>query len=119
QDNANLFWNDANKQLLLANGTAAAPSYAFANSTSTGLYRVASSTWGIAAGGTRAVSGNTSSVFIDMDSLCIRDLAGGDSGVILTGESTNNVLALRNGTNAQALHIYNTYTNASNYERIT
>jgi hypothetical protein len=28
-----------------------------------------------------------------------------------------NTLALRNGTNAQAFNIYNTYTDASNYER--
>lgn len=30
-----------------------------------------------------------------------------------------NTLALRNSTNAQAFNIYNTYTDASNYERVT
>jgi hypothetical protein len=36
---------------------------------------------------------------------------------LLLGRDAANTLALRNGTNAQALHIYNTYTDASNYER--
>lgn len=48
-----------------------------------------------------------------------------DSGLISIGASNDtilardaaNTLAQRNGTNAQSLRIYNTYTDASNYER--
>lgn len=38
------------------------------------------------------------------------------SGATLTSDSTH-ILAQRNGSNAQGSRIYNTYTNASNYER--
>jgi len=41
---------------------------------------------------------------------------GASSDMILTRDAAN-VLALRNGANAQALMVYNTYTDASNYER--
>lgn len=37
-------------------------------------------------------------------------------GSVLEG-STTNVIEQRNGTNAQTLRVYNTFTNASNYER--
>ena len=39
-----------------------------------------------------------------------------NSNVVLTHDAAN-VLSLRNGTNAQAFNVYNTYTDASNYER--
>ena len=42
--------------------------------------------------------------------------AGGASDASLFWESTN-VIAQRNGTNAQGFHSYNTFTNSSNYER--
>ena len=37
-------------------------------------------------------------------------------GAVLVGEAAN-ILAQRNSTSAQAFHVYNTYTDASNYER--
>ena len=37
---------------------------------------------------------------------------------ILVRDGAANTLALRNGTSAQTLNIYNTYTDASNYERL-
>ena len=40
----------------------------------------------------------------------------GAADTILTRDAAN-TLAQRNGTNAQAFNIYNTYTDASNYER--
>lgn len=42
---------------------------------------------------------------------------GASSDVILARDAAN-VLALRNGTSAQAFAVYNTYTDASNYERL-
>jgi hypothetical protein len=38
------------------------------------------------------------------------------SGTILTDDAAN-ILALRNGANAQTLRVYNTFTDANNYER--
>lgn len=43
--------------------------------------------------------------------------SGGANGII-TGDASN-TLAQRNGTNAQAFRVYNTYTDGSNYERGT
>jgi hypothetical protein len=42
--------------------------------------------------------------------------AGGTADLALTRDAAN-TLAQRNGTNAQTLRVYNTYTDASNYER--
>lgn len=39
------------------------------------------------------------------------------TGFWLDTEGTSNVLALRNGTSAQTFRLYNTFTDASNYER--
>ena len=41
----------------------------------------------------------------------------GNGDLILIRDDAANVLAQRNGTNAQTFRIYNTYTDASNYER--
>ena len=43
---------------------------------------------------------------------------GASSDVVLTRDAAN-TLALRNGTAAQIFNIYNTYTDASNYQRLT
>lgn len=44
--------------------------------------------------------------------------AGSDPDAIFTRDAAN-TLAQRNGTNAQTSRVYNTYTNASNYERLS
>jgi hypothetical protein len=43
----------------------------------------------------------------------------GASGDVVLARDAANTLALRNGTAAQAFNVYNTYTDASNYERAT
>jgi len=48
--------------------------------------------------------GNATSSYSSADTILARDAAG--------------ILAQRNGTNAQALRVYDTYTDASNYERV-
>jgi hypothetical protein len=96
--------------LLAGDGTQAAPSLAFATDPTYGFYKgnnfigvtqqvVANSS--ISASSLNAGSGG--SLSIGWDARLYRDAA--------------NVLALRNGTNAQAFNIYNTYTDTSNYER--
>ena len=52
------------------------------------------------------------SLFVDTASIKL----GGVSDVVVTRDAAN-TLALRKGTAAQALNVYNTYTDASNYER--
>ena len=53
---------------------------------------------------------------VKTDAITIGD-GTGTYGSVLTDDA-DNVLALRKDTNAQAFNIYNTYTDASNYERL-
>lgn len=76
------------------------------NSTWTGVQTLTTPVLGAATGTSVTVSGLLqagTTVGISTDVLLNRDAA--------------NSLALRNSTNAQAINIYNTYTDASNYER--
>ena len=66
---------------------------------------------GIATGTSLAIGGAT----IGSNALAVTGTVSID-GAVLVGEAAN-VLAQRNSTSAQTFHVYNTYTNASNYER--
>ena len=68
----------------------------------------ATGAWAVPAGGTGAPGGSTLQVQYNN--------AGAFGGVNEYVESAN-VLAQRNGVNAQAHYVYNTFTDASNYER--
>ncbi len=100
-------------RVLFSDGSAAAPSIAFASEPSTGIYRLSASTWRVSVLGTPVleVSGfpaisliqPSGELRISTDVRLARDAA--------------NTLALRNGANAQTFKIYNKWTDASNYER--
>jgi len=45
--------------------------------------------------------------------------AAGGSATVFLERDGNNILAQRNGTSTQAFNLYNTFTDASNYERMT
>jgi len=66
---------------------------------------------GAQAAPTLALGGAT----IGTDALAVTGTAS-FGGAVLVGEAAN-ILALRNGTSAQTFRLYNTYTDASNYER--
>ena len=113
--------------ILLPDGTADAPALAFSGGPTYGLYRYSTSylsastallgiivrpassagvgilTTGVQLGSTAALSFTSNTPFSTADTTLVRDAA--------------NTLALRNGTAAQTFNIYNTYTDASNYER--
>ena len=66
-------------------------------------------------------SGNAERVRFDGSGLQVRSVmsfgsTGGSPDLILARDAAN-TLAQRNGVNAQAFNLYNTYTDASNYER--
>lgn len=103
---------------LNSDGSASAPSYSFASQPTTGLFygggasqfsQNGTATVGFPGGGIQIGSGlslgwsSTSSPLASGDLFLYRDAA--------------NTLAQRNGTNAQTFNLYNTYTDASNYER--
>jgi hypothetical protein len=108
--------------LLLPDGSAGAPSLAFASDTDTGFYR--DSDPYLTYGGTPIMgwkAGNASIVISSAYSLSFGSGANARTAspdTILARDAAN-TLALRNSTNAQAFNIYNTYTDASNYERTT
>jgi hypothetical protein len=110
-------------------GSAAAPSFAFSNATNTGIFNTVSILELVSAGtlsarfsGANWFNPNSSGSVILSSAGAFAwssGIAGGGSGndVILVRD-TNNVLAQRNGVNAQAFRLYNTFTDASNYERL-
>lgn len=106
--------------LNLANGTGASPSLRFLGDSDTGLYNIASNQLGVAVGGVGRVR-----ITIDaVDVLSGSTIAWSSSASDITGtrdlilaRDAAGVLAIRNSTNAQNFRIYNTYTDASNYER--
>lgn len=113
--NGSLTVTGATSQLLLPDGTSAAPSLVFISATTTGLFNVGGNSVGIRPGlriydatpAERAFIGaiaNAAVLRLDGDTYLYRDAA--------------NTLGLRNSTNNQIFNIYGTYTDSSNYERI-
>ena len=102
-----------------ADGTAAAPTFSFSGHTNDGFYSTIASTMSL------ALSGNFYHYWADAE---YRLRAAGSIGWSSTStpsaaadvslfRDAAGTLALRNGTNPQSLRVYNTYTDASNYER--
>lgn len=107
-------------QILGSTLGSSAPAYSFSNEPSTGLYFAASGFLGYSGQGTTGwVASN--SIFRMASTLQLQWSSGsavstaGDT--ILQRDGAANTLALRNSTNPQTFNIYNTYTDASNYEK--
>ena len=95
-------------------GTAGNPGYGFVSgATGYGFYS-AFGALDVAINGSRgAVFGvDQFTLFSNNQTICM----GASADVILARDAAN-ILAQRNGVNAQAFRLYNTYTDASNYER--
>lgn len=56
EDNANLFWDDTNNQLVMGAGTVTAPSVTFAGDQNTGVYWVGADSFALTAGGAAKVT---------------------------------------------------------------
>jgi hypothetical protein len=93
----------------------------FSNKTS-GNYIAFGSTSNLAVGGGGSLIGFTTGIFfadggMRSPSYSLQNFGGSQStNLIIDG---NNTVAQRNGTNAQTSRIYGTYTDASNYERLS
>lgn len=104
--------------ILLPDGTAAAPSLAFASNTGMGIYKIAT--------GLVVTSNPTPYFYFDTANNRVQLRFDGEftwtSGSVLAAadlkltRDASNTLALRNSTNPQTFNIYNTYTDGSNYE---
>jgi hypothetical protein len=106
------------RRFLAENGTAALPSFTFASDTGTGFRR-------IAAGEITFTGSGVDTLRVHANSLTLRSVAAytwgsGEIGTaqdLLLFRDAAGTLAQRNGTNAQVFKVYNTFTDASNYER--
>lgn len=105
--------------IYLPDGTLAAPSLSWASEHTLGFRRPSSNI-------TSYVVGGVDYIYLGPAELRLRDssiLQWGSSGMsnpdtLLTRESAG-ALAQRNGTNAQAFRVYNTYTSSTNNERFS
>lgn len=101
--------------VLGVNGSASAPSFAAVGNAGTGIYFPFGVDIGMSRAGNQFFSfGGVTSTFTGQLSLC--SVIGAADGVFIARDAAN-TLALRNGTAAQAFNVYNTFTDASNYER--
>lgn len=99
-------------------GSIAAPGAAFAAEPGTGFFRAGTGQLGYAVGGTYRM--NFSGNALIMRPSHQLAWASGDptSADLALARDAANALAQRNGVNAQAFRLYNTFTDASNYERM-
>lgn len=103
--------------ILNSTGSAAAPSYAFTSASTTGLFQTGGNTLSVTANSTRCADLYSGGLSLGDKSLGFGASVGATVDVLLLRDSAANTLALRNGTNAQVFGVYNTFTDASNYER--
>ena len=108
--------------LLLPDGTVTVPSIAFASEPTTGFYRIAAGFWGLTLSGAGRIGFYPAIPEIRLNSagalvwVSNNNVGTGTADLYIYRDAAN-TLALRNGTAAQTFNIYNTYTDASNYER--
>lgn len=102
--------------LLGVNGSASAPTYSFANETNSGLSLLTPGILGVFTEGVRIMDWRTAGVYIPSNAI---PLIFGASADLYLHRDAADTLAQRNGTAAQTFNIYNTWTDASNYERTT
>lgn len=103
--------------LLLSNGSAASPAVAFSANAGDGLYRAGNGNFRLTSSGADVMSLASAGVTVASTG----QIAWGSSGIgspdVTLFRDAANILALRNGVNAQGQRIYNSFTDASNYGR--
>jgi hypothetical protein len=96
-------------QVVAPLGSAAAPAFTFSSNLSDGFYGDGSTLF-------LSVNGSDVAYFNGSEFKAYGGTMALGTNVYMVREAAN-VLAQRNSTNAQAFRVYNTYTDASNYER--
>lgn len=106
--------------LIASNGDAVNPGFSFIDATSTGFYR-RSPGQVVYSQATVDIAGYTGGGFSLRDSVSLGWSSDSDPVGLLDlilARDAPNTLAQRNGTAAQSFRLYNTFTDASNYERL-
>lgn len=104
--------------ILVGAGSVGTPPVRFSGDPDNGLYYIGTNNWGLSAGGTLIQSVETTGVGIG-GVIRLGNTATSPTSYAYLYPDAADTLALRNGTSAQTLNIYNTYTSASNYEKGT
>ncbi len=104
------------------NGTLTVPAYSYVGETGLGFFRSASNQITAASNGVDVGTFNSSTGYgFQVSAARSIGWSSGNSGTASTDltlfRDAANTLAQRNGANAQTFNIYNTFTDASNYER--
>lgn len=99
-------------------GSNTAPAFSFPTETSTGIYLSSSRLLGLSVNSAAVIGwtdngGNAQRLAGNLE--FTTNIGNGGDVVVLRDAA--NTLALRNGVNAQTFRVYNTFTDASNYER--
>jgi len=99
-------------QVLLSNGTLAAPSLAFASDPNSGMYLLWDAYPAIVQDGTEVARFHTGIITLPST---VAGIVFYDSTLV---RDADNILAQRNSTNAQAYRLYATYVSDTSYERL-
>jgi hypothetical protein len=100
-------------------GAVGTPSYTFTSDPDTGFWRGGNNAIAVSMAGVEHVRFSNSSLSIRAGSTLSWNGTGGGSADLALHRDTSNSLAQRNGTSAQTHRLYGTYTDASNYERLS
>lgn len=101
----------------LSDGTFAVPSLRFTNEPTSGISRPAAGEIGVIILGTQVAEFVAGGLNLGLFSLEFSNGFGSAPDVFLLRDGPNN-LAQRNGTDGQQYHLYNTYTDGLNFERL-
>lgn len=101
-------------QVLLDNGAAGAPSLSFASETNLGIYRVGALRIGFVTNGN--LRGEFNNAIFELKAAIPLSF---NSSTFLRGDDAANEVAQRNGASAQFYKLYRTFTNSTNYERLS
>lgn len=104
--------------LLAADGTEALPSYSFSTDPDTGLYLVGNDDMRLSVGADDKVKYTATDMTLDASHVLSWGSADVATPDVKLQRDAASALAQRDGTNAQTYNLYNTFTDASNYERL-
>ena len=103
--------------LLAANGVVTAPAYSFVNDPDSGWYRFGADDYRFSADGVDSFRLSGANAVIPVGGAIAWGSVGVGTPDLFLRRDAANTLAQRNGTAAQSFRLYNTFTDASNYER--
>jgi hypothetical protein len=102
-----------------ADGSQTTPSISFISATNQGFYRTPATVLGYTQSGAYQLDFSTGGLALNTNNTLQWRSTGQDSVAdLLVLRDAANTLAQRNGTNAQTFRLYNTFTDASNFERL-